>query len=109
MRKMSHVWMAGVASMAMGLIFAATALAAGFTPGPVILDIKCYNVSTNSYCGSYSVDAEIYEDGGIDRPLCSTLERKCSERYPDRCPAGSARAEYKYFQGLTCWNAQCNP
>lgn len=72
---------------------AAPALAGG-SSGSRSLDVKCFNTSTNTYCGSFTQSESMKSDMGV---YCSKLAAVCSDKFPDKCPGGQARAEFTYY------------
>jgi len=57
------------------------------------LDVKCFNSSTGTYCGSYVETVDIKSDMSS---YCPKLTAKCSKRFPEKCPQGQANTRFMY-------------
>ena len=77
---------------------------AGGTSGDKTAQVKCFNVSNGTYCGTYSESLEYKSDMS---GYCGRLTSLCSEKFPVKCPQGSTRSEFIYRIRTDLKKVQC--
>ena len=77
--------------------------AGGPAPGTVLVEVKFHRISTDVYCGTYTQECTIKDDGKLYTPSDSAVLNKCTQYYSDCCPEGDCKFHWKYTQGLNVW------
>jgi len=54
------------------------ARAGGADPGPVLVDVKCYKLGSGDYCGTFTQEGTIQEDGDLSLLNRNALLKKCT-------------------------------